>query len=77
MPTGYVLCTPDNQKVLCISLDKKGVELLDLKDSSTLNRALCLPDLTSLKNVYDRFKKLGLIEDLDIVNIAKLYKNGY
>ena len=77
MPTGYVLCTPDNQKVLCISLDKKGVELLAVKNSNNLNRALCLPDLTSLKNVYDRFQKLGLIEDLDIVNIAKLYKNSY
>ena len=77
MPTGYVLCTPDNQKVLCISLDKKGVELLDLENSNNLNRALCLPDLTSMKNVYERFQKLGLIEDLDIVNIAKLYKHSY
>ena len=29
------------------------------------------------KNVYERFKKLGLVEDLDIVNIAKLYKHSY
>jgi hypothetical protein len=77
MHTGYVLCTPDSQKVLCISADKKGVELLELKDSKGLNRALCLPDLTSLKNVYERFKKLGLVENLDIVNIAKLYKHSY
>jgi hypothetical protein len=77
MHTGYVLCTPDNQKVLCISTDKKGVELVELKKSKGLNRALCLPDLTSLKNVYERFKKLGLAEDLDIVNIAKLYKHSY
>ncbi len=77
MHTGYVLCTPDNQKVLCISTDKKGVELVELKHSKGLNRALCLPDLTSMKNVHERFKKLGLIEDLDIVNIAKLYKHSY
>ena len=77
MHTGYVLCTPDNQKVLCISNDRKGIELVELKDSHGLNRALCLPDLTSTKNVHERFKKLGLIEDLDIVNIAKLYKNSY
>ena len=77
MHTGYVLCTPDNQKVLCISIDKKGVELVELKNSKGLKRALCLPDLTSMKNVQERFEKLGLIEDLDIVNIAKLYKNSY
>ena len=77
MHTGYVLCTPDNQKVLCISIDKKGVELVELKNSKGLNRALCLPDLTSMKNVQERFEKLGLIEDLDIVNIAKLYKHSY
>ena len=77
MHTGYVLCTPDNQKVLCISTDKKGVELVELKNSKGLNRALCLPDLTSMKNVQERFEKLGLIEDLDIVNIAKLYKHSY
>ena len=76
MHTGYVLCTPDNQKVLCISIDKKGVELVELKNSKGLNRALCLPDLTSMKNVQERFEKLGLIEDLDIVNIAKLYKHS-
>ena len=77
MHTGYVLCTPDNQKVLCISIDKKGVELVELKNSKGLNRALCLPDLTSMKNVQERFEKLGLIEDLDIVHIAKLYKHSY
>ena len=77
MHTGYVLCTPDNQKVLCISTDKKGVELVELKNSKGLNKALCLPDLTSMKNVQERFEKLGLIEDLDIVNIAKLYKHSY
>ena len=77
MHTGYVLCTPDNQKILCISTDKKGVELVELKNSKGLNKALCLPDLTSMKNVQERFEKLGLIEDLDIVNIAKLYKHSY
>ena len=77
MHTGYVLCTPDSQKGLCISTDRKGVELVELKNSKGLNRALCLPDLTSMKNVQERFEKLGLIEDLDIVNIAKLYKHSY
>jgi len=77
MHTGYVLCTTDNQKVLCISTDKKGVELVEVTKSKGLNRALCLPDLTSLKNVRERFENLGLIGDLDIVNIAKLYKHSY
>ena len=77
MHTGYVLCAPDNQRILCISKNKKRVELIDLKQKNSLNRALCLPDLTSIKNVYERFKKLDLVEELDIVNIAKLYKNSY
>jgi len=77
MHTGYVLCTPECDKVLCISEDGKSVELIELKETNGLNRALCLPNLTAVKSIYEKFKKLGLIEDLDIVNIARLYKYSY
>ncbi len=77
MQSGYVLCTSDNQKVLCISKDKKGIEVLDIKKTNSLNKALCLPDLTSVKSVYERFKKCNMVGELDIVNVAKLYKRFY
>ena len=75
MQSGFVLYDPDNKKILCISGDKTSVELVDVNKTNNLNKALCLPDLTSVKNIYERFKKLALVEELDIVNIAKLYKH--
>ena len=77
MQSGYALCTQDNLKVLCLKRNPPGVELLEIADINNLNRALCLPDLTSVKSVYERFKKQDLVGDLDIVNIAKLYKNRW
>ena len=77
MQSGYVLWDSENLKVLCISEDKKRVELIEVKKTNGLNKALCLPDLTSIKNIYERFQKLGLIKELDIVNVAKLYKHCY
>tara|TARA_R100000458_G_C8158417_1_gene163473 strand:- start:228 stop:461 length:234 start_codon:yes stop_codon:yes gene_type:complete len=77
MQSGYALITPDNLKVLCISRNPSRVELAEAADVNNLNRALCLPDLTSIKSVYERFKEKDLVEDLDIVNIAKLYKNRW
>ena len=77
MQSGYALCTPDNSKVLCVFKNPSRVELIETSNVSNLNRALCLPDLTSIKIVYDRFKEKNLVEDLDIVNIAKLYKNRW
>ena len=77
MQSGYVLCATTDQKILCISEDKTGIELIDLKQANSLNRALCMPDLTSVKDVYERFKERNLVGELDIVNIAKLYKHSY
>ncbi len=77
MQSGYALCTPDNSKVLCLTKTDSKVELVEVSDVSNLNRALCLPDLTSIKGVYERFKEQDLVGDLDIVNIAKLYKNRW
>ena len=73
MQIGYVLYEPDTLKVLCLTKGKRAVELLDIKDTEKLNRALCLKDLTSIKDLNERFKKSDLTKNLDIVNIAKLY----
>jgi len=75
MQIGYVLYEPDTLKVLCLTKGKRGVELLKIKDTEKLSRALCLKDLTSIKNLNERFKKSDLTKNLDIVNIAKLYKH--
>jgi len=77
MQSGYALCTPDSLKVLCLTKNPTKIELLSVEKTANLNRALCLPDLTSIKNIYERFKERDLVPDLDIVNIAKLYKSGY
>ena len=74
MQIGYVLHDPKTQKVLCLSKGKRALELLDIKDTNKLDRALCLKDLTSIKDLYERFKRKNLSIELDIVNIAKLYK---
>jgi hypothetical protein len=75
MQIGYVLYEPNTLKVLCLTKGKRGVELLEIKDTEKLSRALCLKDLTSIKDLYARFKKNDLTQNLDIVNIAKLYKH--
>ena len=75
MQIGYVLYDPKNLKVLCFSKGKRAIELVDIKDTEKLSRALCLKDRTSIKDLYERFKKNALTENLDIVNIAKLYKH--
>ena len=75
MQIGYVLYDPETLKVLCLSKGKRAVELIDIKEEGSLERALCLKDLTSIKNLNERFKKSDLTKNLDIVNIAKLLKH--
>lgn len=75
MQIGYVLYDPEDLKVLCLSKGKRAVELVDIKEPDSLDRALCLKDLTSIKDLHERFKKNDLIDNLDIVNIAKLLKH--
>tara|TARA_B100001996_G_C18650999_1_gene589395 strand:+ start:1273 stop:1506 length:234 start_codon:yes stop_codon:yes gene_type:complete len=75
MQVGYVLYDPNTLKVLCLTKGKRGVELLEIKDTEKLTRALCLKDLTSMKDLYTRFQKNDNALNLDIVNIAKLYKH--
>tara|TARA_R100000808_G_C2097587_1_gene115775 strand:+ start:176 stop:409 length:234 start_codon:yes stop_codon:yes gene_type:complete len=75
MQIGYVLYDPETLQVLCLSKGKRAIELVDIKEPNSLDRALCLKDLTSIKDLYERFKKNDLTNNLDIVNIAKLLKH--
>ena len=77
MQWGYSLCTKDKKKILAVKKTGKGVKLLNTDKYENLNQALCLTSLTAIKDVYARFKKMELVEDLDIVNISELYKNNY
>jgi len=48
-----------------------------VEGTQDLNRSICLSDLTETKNIYERLKAHGLISNLEIVNVARLYKNFY
>jgi len=77
MQTGYVLCSPDLLKVLCITKDKQNVQLVPLESTKTLNKCICLADLTEAKNVACRLQESGHASGLDIVNVARLYKRFF
>mgnify|MGYP006879024527 CR=1 FL=1 len=77
MQTGYVMCSADLNKVLCLNQDKSSVTLVEVESTQDLNRSICLWDLTETKNIYERFENQGLISDLKIVNVARLYKKFY
>lgn len=77
MQIGYVLCSPDLNSVLCLDGKKKSVKLVEVESTKEINRCICLSDLTEVKNVYKRLCEAGLIQGLEIVNVAKLYKKFY
>ena len=51
MQIGYVLYDPEDLKVLCLSKGKRAIELVDIKEPGSLDKALCLKDLTSIKDL--------------------------
>jgi len=77
MQTGYVMCSADLNKVLCLNQDRSEVVLVDVESTQDLNRSICLWDLTETKNIYEKLKSQGLIPELEIVNVARLYKKFY
>ena len=46
MQTGYVMCSADLNKVLCLNQDKSSVTLVEVENTQDLNRSICLWDLT-------------------------------
>lgn len=77
MLSGFVFCDFDNQNVLSYTKDKTSVELIPADSTANLNRAICLGDLTEMKNIQERLKAAGFIDDVYIVNIATLYKRFF
>lgn len=77
MQSGFVFCDFDNQNVLCYTKERSDVELVPVSDLANLNRAICLGDLTEMKNIQERLKKAGFIDDVYIVNVATLYKRFF
>ena len=77
MQRGYVLCNYDLSQVLCLTPGKDGVMLQDVDSTKVLNKAVCLPDLTKAKNVSQRLQNKEMTGDLEIVNVARLYKKFF
>ena len=74
MQVGYVMCTKDRSKVLCVEKEPKGLQLLDAGEKENLNKALCLRGVTAIKSFYLRLKEKKFVEELDIVDIQELYR---
>jgi len=74
MQIGYVLCSLDRSKVLCIRKEGSGIELLESNDKENLNKALCLKTITAMKSIYKQFQDKKLVDTLDIVDIQELYR---
>lgn len=77
MQRGYVLCDYALSQVLCLTPGKDGVVLKDVSSTKILNQAMCLPDLTEAKNVSQMLQNKKLTGDLEIVNVARLYKKFF
>jgi hypothetical protein len=77
MQSGFVFCSPDQDQVLCINGEKTGFLWKDVESTQVLNRAICLPTLTEAKNLCNRIVKSELASDLEIINVARLYKKFF
>ena len=77
MLSGFVFCDSACEKVLCYTKDRSSVELINIRKTNHLNKAICLSDLTQMKNIQERFKRAELISDLSIVNVGSLYKRFF
>jgi hypothetical protein len=78
MQTGFVLCSPDLSRVVCLTPEKNGFQLECVDNTLVLNRALCFHNRTEAKNILGRIENFTEKElDIDIKNIALLYKKFY
>lgn len=77
MQRGYVLCDRNLSKVLCLASGQGGVLMKDVDSTQVLNKAFCLEDLTETKNVLMRLEEKELVDNLEIVNVARLYKKFF
>ena len=77
MQRGFVFCNPDRDQVLCINQEKTGFSWKEVKSTAVLNQAICISDLTEAKNIWNRIVKSELATDLEIINVARLYKKFF
>ena len=77
MQRGYVLSKSDLSQVLCLSAAKDAIALRSVDSTKVLNKAMCLPDLTEAKNVLKRLHEKEMVDGLEIVNVARLYKKFF
>ncbi len=77
MQRGYVLCKSDLSQVLCLSNVKNSIALQSVDSTKVLTKAMCLPDLTEAKNVLKRLHEKEMVDGLEIVNVARLYKKFF
>ena len=72
MKIGYVLCTPDRSQILSIKDGK--IILLTIEKKEDLEKVFCIKDLTAIKTIYQKYREMNLVGNLDIVSIDKFYK---
>ena len=77
MQRGFVFCNEAQDEILCFSKDRKNFIFEKINGSSSLNKAICLGNLTEAKNIKTRIINKNLLDDLEIFNIAALYKKIY
>jgi len=73
MQFGYVLCDPERSKILVLTKQNE-VEFISTNNKENINKAFCLRDMSSMKNLYLKLKEKKLVDNLDIVNIQELYR---
>ena len=75
MQFGYVLCDPERSKILVLTKQNE-VEFISTNNKENINKAFCLRDMSSMKNLYLKLKEKKLVDNLDIVNIQELYRKN-
>ena len=75
MQFGYVLCDPKRSKILVLTKQNE-VEFISTNNKENINKAFCLRDMSSMKNLYLKLKEKKLVDNLDIVNIQELYRKS-
>jgi len=78
MQTGFVLCSSNLERVMCLTPKKDGFQMEFLNDTLVLNRAMCFHNRTEANNILKRIQNhLQKELDIEIKNIALLYKKFY
>tara|TARA_B100000475_G_scaffold179109_1_gene144517 strand:+ start:304 stop:531 length:228 start_codon:yes stop_codon:yes gene_type:complete len=75
MQFGYVLCDPKRSKILVLTKQNE-VQFISTNNKENINKAFCLRDMSSMKNLYLKLKEKKIVDNLDIVNIQELYRKS-